>query len=396
MHQSEKTRFQISTLNKSSSRKGAMLVLIAALMSIFLIAVVFTVDVAYMQLVRTQLRVATDASAKAAVEALARTESSLEARTVAKRLVQENQIGGKKIQIEDNDIVFGRTIANRDGSWSFLPNSSPYQAVSVTVNLSEESGNDIPLFFGRVLGHTNFTPRHTATAANLTHEIVLCLDRSHSMCFDLSGTDYSYPPGIPSFPTGYITPPGRKGSRWSELDRAIQRFTSILGKMKFQPDVGVVTWGSNLTLGASWRPHQGRSFPAVTVDVPLGKNLHLVNAKIAERYGDIMMGATNMSAGLDRSISLIQAEGTHTLSQKTIILMSDGQWNQGRNPLLSAQEAKNQNITVHTISFLTGYDTVLRDIALMTGGKYYEASDGKSLIAAFEELARMLPVVLIE
>ena len=52
-----------------------MLVLIALLLIVFLGMVAFTVDVAYMQLVRTQLRVATDAAARASGEALSRSQS---------------------------------------------------------------------------------------------------------------------------------------------------------------------------------------------------------------------------------------------------------------------------------------------------------------------------------
>ncbi len=380
----------------SVNRRGAMLVLIAALMSVFLIAVVFTVDVAYMQLVRTQLRVATDASAKAGMEALTRTENVADARQSAKRLVELNTIAGRSIQIQDSDIQFGRTVANADGTWQFLPNQRPYQAINVTVNLSEETGNDIPLFFGRILGYHNFTPKHTSTAANLVHEIILCLDRSHSMCFDLSGPDYAYPSGTPAYPEGYITPPNRHGSRWSELDGAIQRFVEIVSQLQIQPDIGVITWGSDLTLTTAWRPHHGRSFPAVTVDVPLGRNLNLVTPAITSRYSDIMMGGTNMAAGLDRSIQLLRANTTHSLAQKTIILMSDGQWNQGRNPLLSAHDAAAQNVTIHTISFINGGDTTMREIANLTGGKFYQASDGAALTEVFEELAKMLPVVLID
>ena len=70
-----------------------MLVLIAALLSVMLILVVFTTDVAYMQLVRTQLHVSTDAAAKAGMEALARTESRGQARVVAKDIFSKNLIG---------------------------------------------------------------------------------------------------------------------------------------------------------------------------------------------------------------------------------------------------------------------------------------------------------------
>ncbi|MEZ5949418.1 MAG: hypothetical protein R3C12_09425 [Planctomycetaceae bacterium] len=83
----------------------------------------------------------------------------------------------------------------------------------------------------------------------MIHEIVLCLDRSHSMCFDLSGEDWVYPPEIPVYPKGYITPPSPTGSRWRELDVAVEHFVRIIGERQIKPDIGMVTWGSDIRLG---------------------------------------------------------------------------------------------------------------------------------------------------
>ncbi|MCA8982602.1 MAG: VWA domain-containing protein [Planctomycetaceae bacterium] len=380
-----------------SARRGAMLVLIAALMSVFLIALVFTIDVAYMQLVRTQLRVAADASAKAGMEALTRTESVVVARQVMRDVLASNQVAGRALTVQDQDIQFGRTGANPDGSWQFLPNQQPYQAIRVSLGMTEGSGNEsIPLIFGRILGQGSFTPTHQAVAANLIHEIVLCLDRSHSMCFDLSGEDWVYPPEIPVYPKGYITPPSPTGSRWRELDVAVEHFVRIIGERQIKPDIGMVTWGSDIRLGGNWRPHNGRSFPAVIVDVPLGQNLAQITPAIQTRYEDIMMGGTNMSAGIDRAVEILKADGTHSLAQKTIILMSDGQWNAGRDPISAASDAAARNVTIHVISFLAGQDLTMQRVAEITGGKFYNAPDGNALQEVFEELAKQLPVVLID
>ena len=380
----------------ASRRRGAMMVLIAALMSVFLIVLVFTIDVAYMQLTRTQLRVAADASAKAGMEALTRTQSVNSARDVAREVLLKNHVAGKGISVRNEDIEFGRATANPDGSWRFLPNQQPYQAMSIKLALTSQAGNEeAPLFFGRILGQNTFTPTHTAVAANLVHEIVLCLDRSHSMCFDLTGADFSYPAGIPAYPTGYITPPSRTGSRWRELQVAVQHFVNIMADLQIKPDIGVVTWASDVRLNILWYPHQGRSFPATSIDVPLGQNLGAINTAIAARFGDIMMGATNMSAGIDRAVAMLKADGTHTLAHKTVILMSDGQWNEGRNPRLAAQDAANKNVTIHVISFMAGNDSTMRDVANITGGRFYVAPNGATLLEAFEELAKQLPVVLI-
>lgn len=51
-----------------------MLPLICLMLVAFMVTVIFSVDVAYMQLVKSELRTATDAAAKAAAEALSRTQ----------------------------------------------------------------------------------------------------------------------------------------------------------------------------------------------------------------------------------------------------------------------------------------------------------------------------------
>lgn len=55
-------------------RRGAMLVLLSVMLLLFFVAVAFSVDIAYMHLVRGELRTATDAAAKATAQTLARAQ----------------------------------------------------------------------------------------------------------------------------------------------------------------------------------------------------------------------------------------------------------------------------------------------------------------------------------
>ena len=61
---------QVSQKRLRQPRRGAMLVLVAITLVIFIVALVFSIDVAYMQLVRSQLRAAADAAAKAGAQML--------------------------------------------------------------------------------------------------------------------------------------------------------------------------------------------------------------------------------------------------------------------------------------------------------------------------------------
>ena len=101
-----------------------------------------------------------------------------------------------------------------------------------------------------------------------------------------------------------------------------------------------------------------------------------------------------MSSGLDEAILVLKASD-RPLAKKIIVLMTDGQWNQGRSPVLSAQDAKAANIVIHRISFLPGaIQPDLNTIAATTGGRYYHADNETELRDAFSELAKSLPVVL--
>ncbi|MCG6158410.1 VWA domain-containing protein [Rubinisphaera margarita] len=378
------------------NRRGAMIVFIAAMITVFMIAVVFTVDVAYMQLVKTEVRIAADASVKAGVENLLRTEDKSKAETTAKRILSLNKVAGKTMAFNNNDIIFGKVVAGTNGNWAFQANQTPYNSMKVTLRLDGQANSSVPLFFARYLSNNNYTPTHTSIAANVIHEIVLCIDRSHSMCFDLSGADWSYPGSI-SYPAGYITPPHHGNSRWAYLDHAIRAFVTKIQHRNIEPDIGLITWGSDTTLGWAWWPHSGRKFQAVTVELPLGKQIDNVNGKIQAHYSDIMMGSTNMAAGLDAAIDMLTDSSTNSLAYKTIILMSDGMWNTGRDPILSAQDAAAADITIHTVSFVSvDNQSAMTNIAATTGGKSYSATNQAQLKDAFEELAGSLPIVLID
>ena len=62
---------------------GAAHIVIAAMLFTFIVMAAMTVDVAYMQLIRTELRTATEAAAKAGVEALIRTQNATAAKAAA-------------------------------------------------------------------------------------------------------------------------------------------------------------------------------------------------------------------------------------------------------------------------------------------------------------------------
>lgn len=175
-----------------------MLVFILALLVVVLVMVVFSVDVAFMQLSRTELRAAVDAAAKAAAGELTLTNGdSNKATTKGILAASENLVAGKPLELIASDFEFGQSVENQNGVWVFKKDRQPYSAVRVTaVKSSSSKSGPVHLFFAPFLGRDTFSPTRVAVASQFKQELVLCIDRSHSMTFNDSGVSWSYPSGV--------------------------------------------------------------------------------------------------------------------------------------------------------------------------------------------------------
>ena len=85
-------------------------------------------------------------------------------------------------------------------------------------------------------------------------------------------------------------------------------------------------------------------------------------------------------------------------AQKTIVVMTDGNHNEGKWPDIVAEAARdNFNVTVHTITFGPNVnETLMRETARKGGGQYWHAADAEALTAAFQEIANNLPTLITE
>ena len=82
---------------------GSIAVIALLMLIIFLSAAALSVDLAYIQLVQTQLRSATDSAAQAAVEAIAEGKTVAEARATAKQIASLNKVAGDGLILDDAD-----------------------------------------------------------------------------------------------------------------------------------------------------------------------------------------------------------------------------------------------------------------------------------------------------
>jgi hypothetical protein len=267
----------------------------------------------------------------------------------------------------------------------------------------------VPTFFGPAFGHRGFSTSQQATAGQQEVEVVLCLDRSRSMCFDMTGRNEAYPSGNPYTPLvtnmgdtwkNYTRPPHPTASRWSVLVTAFNSFLSEVSRLPYPPRTSLVTWGSSYRL--PYNPYTVWNSVDTDVALPNGTgfswstNRSNLQAAMNRRSTSAMMGGTTLSDGLDRAVAILTGPTSKPLSNKVILLMTDGEWNAGRDPVLSAQDAQRSGITVHVVSMLTSTQASLTNIATITGGKYYATQNAAELQAAFQEIARALPIVLTD
>lgn len=179
------------------NRRGVVVVL-AAVMLVFLLGfVAFTVDVGYVQLTKTQLQAAADASALAAAQELSGTDTPEVVRTNARAsaqaiagLYRNGNLSSVTLNTS-TDIIFGKTSWNANtNTYTYLwgDNQTPYNVIKVlakrTVNGS--SDNRLPLLFGPVLGTSSADITAESVATFQPRDIMLVLDFSSSMNDDSS------------------------------------------------------------------------------------------------------------------------------------------------------------------------------------------------------------------
>jgi Ca-activated chloride channel family protein len=374
--------------SRRKARKGGIIVLVSVLIVVLIAMAAFTVDVAYMQMVRTELRASTDAAARAGAEALARTQNKNAAIQAAIDTASRNRVGGRSHRLAASDVVIGSVAPSVTGAWTFSEGGTKLNAVRVNSELSRGSAHGpVGLFFGGAIGTKNFSPSFTATAAQSQNDICLVIDRSHSMCFDMTGVDFSYPDKTKTRSELYRSPPHPALSRWAALRDAMASFFTALESLNPQPRVGLVTWASDL----------GTASPVVSIDSGLTADKYPIKSFIQNRGTMEMLGATNCAAGIDAGASMLLNDTQRPYANKIMILMTDGMWNQGRNPVDAARDAAAHGVVIHVVTLLPAADQPdMDEVAAVTGGLRFHANDRAALIAAFEQLARSLPSVLTE
>jgi uncharacterized protein YegL len=332
-------------------RRGAILVLVALLIPVMAIMAAFAVDVAWMQLVRAELRTATDAASRAGAKELSLEQDTTRARAAAISAASRNRVAGTPLALGAEDVVFGSSAqANTAARFVFTPGGDPISAVRVIGRRQQGSaGGPVALFLGRLMGVNQFEPVQTATSTILDRDLCLVLDRSGSM----------------------------QGQKIRDLKDAVAAFLDELDDTFPDEQVALASYSTTSRL-----------------DETLTKNYRVIRNTVDDFEAN---GLTAIGLALADGIRGVTGVGRRPFAIPTIVLMTDGNHNTGVEPIVPAREAARQRITVHTVTFGRDADfRRMRDVARATGGEHFHADNGSDLQEVFREIARTLPVLLTD
>lgn len=373
---------------RAQKRRGAVVVLIALLLPVLFILVGFSIDLANIQRTITELRTATDLATKASTDTLARTGSTTLAIAKGKEIAAANDVAGDGLTLVDTDFEFGQSQRLPSGKWDFVVSATDQNGVRLNGSrLSGSADGPVSLMFGNLFGATNFEPQLTASGAFPKIAVCLVLDRSSSMKKALTESG-----GLPlSDPRWCLSP--NLSARWRGLDTAVTVFLDEILATPWQEHLAMVSFGGPLSSPPTCS--LPCDFSTVSIDVNLTTNVASVQAAMTSRMNSLWNGKTDIAAGLQTGISVLQSAPSHM--ERVIIILTDGEYTEASPIPLSLTAAAN-DITVHTVTFGTGLSpTAIADmqtIATNTGGLYLPAPSAQSLKDAFKELAEITAVLI--
>jgi len=119
---------------QQKSRKGAMVPVVAMTLPIIMIFIGFSVNIAYMELARTELRLTCDSAAKAALVNFGATQSQSTAISFGQSVSGNNKVCGQTLSIPTGNFKFGNSTKQASGVYAFTAGGTPINSVQVTGN----------------------------------------------------------------------------------------------------------------------------------------------------------------------------------------------------------------------------------------------------------------------
>lgn len=366
---------------RASARKGAVLVLVIILLPLFLIFAAFCVNVAYMQLVRTELQISTDAAVRAGGRTFATSGDMKTAMSVAKEAASRNEVAGAPLRLADADIEFGESVRKSLNSrYIYQSKGNAPNSMQITGRRDKGSLDGPVRFVLPVIGaQTVFEPRIIAHSTQMEIDVALVIDKSGSMAYAADELA-AYPPIPSSAPAGWdFCDAAPKDSRWRNVVAATKSLLNELEYTPLQEKVSLCTYSD-----------KGK------VDVKLTSDYNAIMKGLDKYTKKLCAGQTNIGAGLSQGVNSLVGQGKDRLwAAKVVIILTDGIQTTGSSPVPISVKAFKQGVMVFTVTFSDEADIKsMQKVASSGGGVHFHAKSGNDLINAFKEIGKTLPTLL--
>lgn len=282
---------------RTAKRHGTILVLTAVLMVVLLGFVAMTVDIGFIELTRTQLQSAADASALSGAMELSGTDDPALVRTNARNAIVQtaamHRAGDKASVAIDpvSDITFGKLVwngASQNYKIQWGEDQTPYNVVKVRAMRTTSAGGDnrLPLFFAPALGSNKADVGAEAIATFQPRDIMIVLDFSASMnddsCFGAIGK------------LGRTAIESNLQTMWTQLG------SPVYGNLTVTPQYATLKGRA----ASGTIPHIDVTYKRSSVDIVSTLNLTSARLKFSN-------GATQTFAGLTGKLKTLTGTGSN-------------------------------------------------------------------------------------
>ena len=406
----------------TQSRHGAIVPLFALLLPVMIILCLIAMNLSYMQLTQSELKIATDAAARAGCRAWSDSQDMETARAAARLAAEMNTVSGRPLLLDSNDntdaqIVFGASIRDVNGGrYQFTPIDDAAVLGGALVSGVEVSVVQPTNLLLRVANVETFNPATSSIASQIDRDIALVIDRSISMTYyngdepfrqvidallaagtisqpeaDDARSYRAYSQNVLDHFTGQaleyaIARNATRGtedvpihSRWESLEIASEAFFQAIDETHPIEQVAVSSFSSDSR-----------------VDLELSENLQLAEDTVNALNP---AGSTAIGDGLLSGLATLGGPARRQSAVPVIILFTDGQLNGGIDPNTAVQQviAQNPNTVIHAVTFSTAADQgLMRSIANATHGEHFHANTRQELIDVFKRIAASVPTLLTQ
>lgn len=371
----------VSSVNRqSSTRRGAVIILMVLLLPLAVLISAIAINLAYLELSRTEMVIATDAAARAAGRDLITTGSTTTARTRAKQLALLNTVAGRGLKLSSSDIQFGTSIRQAGGRYNFSPSFFTPNAVRIASHRDNQNADGkIPLLMPSVLGTSSVATTQEAISTQMEVDVSLVIDRSGSMAYAANEVNGLLPvPALapPGWQWGDPVPPG---SRWLDVVAAVNVFASELTSSPGSEQLSLSTYSDTALTNVSLTTNYGMILGAM--------NIYTMS------FGH---GATNIGGGITEGTAALKFSPSQRAgAAKVLVVMTDGIHNTGLDPIIAAQATASSGIMIFTVTFSDEADqTRMQQVATIGSGRHYHATNSAQLTAVFRDIASSLPTLL--